>query len=185
MSDILQLKVSLKGSKPLIWRRILILPNTSFFGLHLVIQEAMGWENYHLFAFYFKDGEIGMPNDYDDEKDQPAKNAQEVVLSDMITAPKTNFDYLYDFGDSWEHRITVEKILPAEPNVKYPVCTGGAMNCPPEDSGGLGGFYESLEALKDKKHPDYADLKEWYGRYNPEDFNLDKINRELEKLRPV
>ncbi len=183
MDTILQLHISLSGSQPLIWRRVLVPKNITFYGLHLVIQTAMGWEESHLYEFYLKGARVGQIfEDGEDYGEFPKENAESVRLEEKILEVKQKFDYLYDFGDSWEHQIKVEKALPADATLKYPHCLAGAMNCPPEDSGGLGGFYYSLEVLQDKKHPEYSDLKAWYGRYNPERFKLDAVNVELRSL---
>lgn len=91
--------------------------------------------------------------------------------------------YEYDFGDSWEHDIVVEKVLEAAPLAVYPRCTAGAGNCPPEDCGGVWGFYGLLETIRDPKHPEYHDMKEWLGGdYDPDAFSLDGVNS---RLRPL
>jgi hypothetical protein len=88
--------------------------------------------------------------------------------------------YLYDFGDSWEHVIEVEKLLPREAGVKYPICTDGARGCPPEDSGGIWGYEEMLHTLRDPKHPEHDDVCEWFGDdFDPQAFDLAKVNKRL------
>ena len=93
------------------------------------------------------------------------------------------FLYLYDFGDNWQHPIEVEKIMDTEEGQKYPVCIEGELNCPPENCGGIPGYRNILEILNDKGHPEYQEMREWAGRYNPKKFNKEKINRELLKFK--
>lgn len=93
------------------------------------------------------------------------------------------FLYTYDFGDDWKHSIDVENIQDKEEGRKYPICIGGELNCPPEDCGGIPGYLNLTEILKDKSHPEYEEMREWTGRYNPQKFNMSKINRELPKFK--
>jgi len=112
---------------------------------------------------------------------QIVMGSQEIVLSRFIKAEKMNFSYLYDFGDSWMHEIEVEKISDPVQRYEYPACTGGERNCPPEDVGGPPGYYNFVEAMKDKRHPQHRELKEWYGElYDPEYFDLNETNGELQ-----
>ncbi len=97
-----------------------------------------------------------------------------------IRAAGQKFRYNYDFGDYWEHQIVVEKLLPRDPEIAYPTCIKGKGNCPPEDCGGIYGFYGLLEALADPKHPDHEDMREWVGEdYYPDHFDLAEINQRL------
>lgn len=183
MRDILQLKVTLNKSEPLIWRRVFVPVTVTFFDLHHIIQIAMGWTNSHLFEFKVGDATIG----YKDEQLEGFENvidANEVRLAKVLKEEGMSFSYLYDFGDYWRHTITVEDILSPSPRKVYPGCISGQLRCPPEDCGGIGGFYDMLEILKDKKHPQYKQIKTWVGKgYDPEEFDLAKINKELPKYR--
>ena len=88
--------------------------------------------------------------------------------------------YAYDFGDSWEHSVVLEKLLPAEPDATYPVCTDGKLACPPEDCGGISGFYDLLEALDDPNHERHDELSDWIGEdFDPQAFSVDSVNRKL------
>ena len=92
--------------------------------------------------------------------------------------------YTYDFGDSWEHAIIVEKVLPPEPGLAYPVCVGGKLQGPPEDCGGIPGYYNLLEAIRDPTHEEHEDLLDWVGgEFNPEAFSVDDVNRRLQPLQ--
>lgn len=136
MAKILQMKISLSDFRPLIWRRFLIEDSISFHELHDIIQEVMGWANGHLYQFTINGINILMPHeDYNDD----FEDSQKIRLRDFLKAEKQKFNYLYDFGDSWEHSVTVEKVL-APSEQKCPVCVGGEMACPPEDCGGTYGY---------------------------------------------
>jgi Plasmid pRiA4b ORF-3-like protein len=92
--------------------------------------------------------------------------------------------YTYDFGDSWEHAIVVEKVLPPQPSVAYPICVGGKLQGPPEDCGGIPGYYNLLEAIRDPQHPEHEDLSDWLGdEFDPEAFSVEDVNRRLAPLQ--
>jgi hypothetical protein len=182
MNDILSLKITLNDTIPVIWRRVLVANTVKFFDLHHIIQISMGWKNSHLFEFRVGDYKIG----YIDRNEafEDIADAGEVALDVLLTKEGLTFTYLYDFGDSWRHTLEIEKIIADKPGNNYPECTGGQLACPPEDSGGIPGFYENLKILKDRKHPEYADVKRWVGRgYDPEKFDIKRVNTELPRFR--
>lgn len=183
MKIIFQIKISLDKTQPVIWRRVLVPASVTFFDLHHIIQISMGWTNSHLFEFKVGDYTIG----YEDQRlegFEDVANANDVRLDLLLMEEGKVFSYLYDFGDYWKHTITVERILQEEPGKLYPVCIEGELRCPPEDCGSIDGFYSMLGILKDKKHPDYRETKRWVGRgYDPENFDIAKINNELPKYR--
>jgi hypothetical protein len=93
--------------------------------------------------------------------------------------------YTYDFGDSWEHSIVLQKRLLAAPTIAYPICTDGQLACPPEDCGGIGGFYDLLDALRDPTHEQHKELQDWIGgNYDPEAFSTEAVNRILTRFLP-
>lgn len=183
MDNIIQLKITLRWSKPPIWRRILVDKTITFEKLHYIIQLAMGWTNSHLYEFDINGQIINGP--YEDLnmpfQDAIASiNSSKVTLDSFITEIKQKFDYVYDFGDDWVHQILVEKFLPLDTQIQYPICTAGKLNCPPEDCGGIYGFYEILEAIEDPKHPEQADLLEWLGEeYDSTYFDKNDINQKF------
>jgi len=182
VNQILCLKITLNQTNPAIWRKVMVPASVRFFDLHHIIQISLGWKNSHLFEFQVGDYKIGYidPN----EAFEDTADAGGVTLDLLLTKEGFTFTYLYDFGDNWQHTVEVEKILEKENGKVYPVCTEGQLACPPEDSGGIHGFYDKLEILKDKKHPEYAFIKEWIGRgYDPEKFNIDKVNKELPNFK--
>ena len=184
MDDIIQLKITLQWTKPPIWRRVLVDKRTTFVELHEIIQIVMGWEDYHLYEFNVKQRRIGdVNNEFDFSIDDELEDGSILTLGSVITNTKETFEYEYDFGDGWNHKILVEKFLPRDSSKKYPVCIDGKLNCPPEDCAGVGGFYRLLAILKDKKHPEHKEMLEWLGgSYDPEHFDKDQVNLELEEF---
>ena len=177
MANKLQIKITLRGTKPPIWRRVLIEDDISFMDLHYIIQAAMGWYNAHLFEFDMRGLSIGMPFE-DGFGDGPEQDANEVKVSTYLNKKGDKMPYVYDFGDSWDHLITVEKVEPLQKEDKLPICIKGKGNCPPEDCGGIWGYYSMLEAIKDKNHPEHEDMLEWIGDdFDPDAFDIDAINK--------
>ena len=117
---------------------------------------------------------MGMPS---------AENERTVRLSGILGRVGSKAIYTYDFGDSWEHSIVLEKRLPIDLNTPYPVCTDGQLACPPEDCGGIPGFYDLIEVLSDPNHERREEIMEWIGdEFDPQAFSVDKVNRMLAPL---
>jgi hypothetical protein len=180
-APIYQIKVTLKGSKPPIWRRIQVRGDINLGKLHTILQEVMGWEDYHLHQFIVGRTYYGVPHpDFGfDMRDE-----SRVKLNQIAPGEGFKFLYEYDFGDSWEHVLLVEKVLPPEQGQHYPVCIKGKRACPPEDVGGVWGYAEFLEAIQNPDHPEHEDYLEWIGGdFDPEGFDLDGVNAGLRRLR--
>ncbi len=174
---IYQLKITLKDIRPPIWRRVQVPSSTTLSQLHLIIQAAMGWWNCHLHQFSIQGIDYGEPQP---EYGLDLRDEKRVKLNQVIQREKAKFHYIYDFGDSWEHSILVEKVLPREPAVSYPLCVKGKRACPPEDCGGPWGYAEFLEAIQDPEHPEHESFVEWIeGEFNSEACDLDEINQRL------
>ena len=177
--EIVQMKITLEGITPNIWRRFQVEKDITFHQLHRVIQEVMGWTDSHLYGFTVDKQE------YQDDRDNELLDGKNVLSSQKHTITmlklKQKFRYVYDFGDCWEHLLVVEKILSNNSAVLYPICLEGERNCPPEDCGSVPGYYDLMEIRKNKKHPDYEELiEEWLGEdYDPERFNAQEVNVEL------
>lgn len=169
--NIYQFKITLEDIKPVIWRRLQIPDDCTFWDLHVAIQDTMGWLDCHLHQFDMGEQDfIGIP---DDDECKPGWKKQ---ISAYFFELKQECLYEYDFGDSWRHKITLEKILPFEPDTKYPRCIGGKRACPPEDCGGVWGYEQLLEILKDPTHEEYEERMEWVGDdFDPENFNPDSV----------
>ena len=145
-----------------------------------MIQAVFQWENYHLWEFSLGKRRYGPPND--DGWGPAVVDASKVRLVDLLAPRRTKIDYLYDFGDSWEHHLTVSNMRAGDPNLFYPRYIRGEHNGPPEDCGGIPGFYDRLDALADPDHPDHAEIKEWLSEYDPETIDEASINRALGRI---
>ena len=165
-NEIATVRIELRDTDPLIWREVEVPTSITLKVLHDVIQAVMGWFDYHLWEFRVGKQRYGLPMD-EDWGTEPRKEAAKVRLRDVLKPKKTTIDYLYDFGDSWEHRLVVTGVRAGDPEVSYPRYVGGERNAPPEDCGGIPGFYDMLEALTDPDHPNHADASEWADDYDP------------------
>lgn len=181
-SAALVLKITLCGLRPPVWRRVRVSTNSSLRMLHLVIQAAMGWQDYHLHEFEIGGRRYGEPDDEALPGDEPTYNESNVKLGALIERGVERFRYVYDFGDGWEHEIVVEKMEPLDPEQPYPSLITGKRACPPEDCGGVHGYLRLLEVLADPAHEEHAELREWSGDLDPEHIDLDAIRRELARL---
>jgi hypothetical protein len=179
-------KIKLEGtSKPPVWRKLLVPENYTFAQLHMAIQGAFGWENAHLFRFH--DGydgniKIGIPYDmgFGEEMDE---DAEKIKLNSLFGQEKQKLLYEYDFGDSWEHTLTLEKI--SDEKIMQARCLAGKGACPPEDCGGIWGYYAMVEALNDPKHPEHKDMRRWLGikkgdTWDVNDFDLEETNARMQ-----
>jgi len=180
---IYQIKVALNNSKPPIWRRILVADTTKLDQLHNVLQTVMGWQDYHLHMFTINEQIYGDPED-DETGEIGTINEKRYRLNELVGREGFKFRYEYDFGDSWLHDLFVEKILPSEKGVRYPLCIAGKRACPPEDVGGIGEYNDFLDAITDPKHPEHYRMLEWIGGdFDPEHFDLDEVNDRLRHPR--
>ncbi len=167
---IARLRITLNDTDPPIWRVVDVPLTASLKMLHDIIQSAMGWQDYHLWEFEAGDRRYGLPHpDWPDDELAAAKN---VKLGTLIERGVREMTYIYDMGDSWEHSIVIEAVEPGQRDTKYPRYIDGERRCPPEDVGGTPGFENFLDAITDPKHPDHAELIEWYdgcygGAYYP------------------
>ena len=182
-TPIYQIKVTLEGSKPPIWRRLLVLGDITLGDLHSIIQAAFGWWDYHLHQFIIGGIYFGVPHpDYEDYLDM--NDERKIRLHQITERDGFKFRYEYDFGDGWLHQVLVEKILPPEPGQDYPVCIKGRRACPPEDVGGIWGYYYFLEAIGDPEHEEHDQYLEWAGdEFDPAAFDLEEANHALRALR--
>lgn len=174
-----QLKVTLTGSKPSIWRRILVPDSVTLYELHIILQISMGWTDSHLHEFKIngdiygdlENNEFGDLEIYDEEISQ---------LNQCGLKDKKSFKYLYDFGDGWDHTILVEKIMPAEKGTRYPFCEAGKCACPPEDVGGLGGYSHFLQSIADPSDEEHEEYLVWIGGgFDPKHFDENEVSEQL------
>jgi len=182
-----QLQVLLNGTQPPIWRRLQVPGNANLSWFHAVLQVAMGWTNSHLHQFICREHMYADPRAESEqfEGDPPVLDESKFTMTELLHDVHEGLVYEYDFGDSWEHIVTVEKILPADASTSATaVCLAGSRACPPEDCGGIGGYLELLRALKNRKHPEHKSMKEWLGRpFDPETFDVAKANLWLRHLK--
>jgi hypothetical protein len=180
-NEIATVRIELRHTDPLIWRQVEVPTSITLKVLHDIIQVVMGWFDYHLWEFTIGKQRFGLPMD-DDWGTGPRIEAGKVRLRDVLKPRKTVIDYTYDFGDGWEHRLTVTDVRAGQRDVSYPRYIGGERNGPPEDCGGIPGFYELLEAIADRTHPSHAHLKEWAGDYDPDTFDALPIKYALGRI---
>jgi hypothetical protein len=176
-----QLKITLRDIRPPIWRRVQV-KDCTLAKLHDVIQASMGWADYHLHTFDIGREQYGDPRQWEDDLgvDPEVGNEGKVRLSQLVAQGVKKFGYTYDMGDNWEHTIQVEKVLDAEPGVRYPRCVAGKRACPPEDCGGPWGYADFVEAIQEPDHERHEELLEWVGGdFDPEAFDIEAVNEEL------
>lgn len=175
-----QFRIELLEAQPPIWRRFRVPANLPLEDLHDVIQIVMGWTDSHLHEFIVGEQRYGEASDEWPVPDQAPADEQQFRIDQVVSRPGEHLEYLYDFGDDWEHRLTLEAVDPAAAHAEPIECLDGARRCPPEDVGGLHGYIEFLETVRDPTHPDHADMLRWAGgEFDPEDFKVKEINAEL------
>lgn len=160
---IYQLKITLSGSRPPIWRRVEVEGSISLGQLHWVIQIAMGWTNSHLHRFIANGTSYGMVDPELDDWGMEMSDENEIAFEQIAPEVGLKIIYEYDFGDGWEHIIQVEQIKEPEPDIFYPICLAGKRACPPEDVGGIWGYEDFLKALQDRNHPEHEEYLQWIG----------------------
>lgn len=171
---IYELKVTLRDTRPPVWRRIRVRSDVTLFKLHSILQYVMGWMDGHMHQFVVGAKTYGRV----DREFPECENEKKVLLSQVLRKPKDSIAYEYDFGDGWEHAVVLEQVLEAEPGGKYPCVVEGKRACPPEDCGGTGGYEHLLKILADPRHPEHAGMVEWVGgSFDPEAFDAGGINR--------
>ena len=176
-TPIYQLRVTLRGSRPTIWRRLEVQGTLALPRLHATLQALMGWLDYHLHAFVADGVAYGDPELLDDHAHE---DGTLVRLRDLAPRVGARLAYNYDFGDDWWLDLVVEAIGPPDPAARYPRCTAGERATPPEDVGGIHGYADFCRALRDPRHPDHADLLAWVGgRFDPAAFDVARANARL------
>ncbi len=175
MTNILKLRIKIPDIEPEIWREILIKNDITFKKLHEIIQLSFGWTNSHLYNFDVNGILFSMPDKEFENSDLDVKNK----ITEFLIEKGQKALYTYDFGDNWEHEIEIVDVLKKEKGIRYPKCLDGRRNGPPEDCGGIPGYEDVIDALTSKDKSEYEDLLEWLGNYDPEKFDIDKINKAI------
>ncbi|MCJ2113269.1 plasmid pRiA4b ORF-3 family protein [Methylobacterium sp. E-025] len=180
-SRIAHLRITLDDTESAIWRTVEVPLSASLKLLHEVIQAAMPFQDYHLFQFHEGAVRYAIPNP--EWPDGNTRNAKTTKLGALVDRGATAFAYTYDFGDNWQHTVTVEEVGPADLDVAYPRFLDGARRAPPEDVGGTMGFEKFLEAVNKLRHPERKRMLEWYGGpFDPEGLDRGTIEAGMAKL---
>jgi hypothetical protein len=180
-NEIATVRIELRDSDPLIWREVDVPTSITLKVMHDIVQVVMGWFDYHLWEFTVAKRRYGLSMD-EDWGTEPRIEATKVRLRDVLKPGRTIIDYLYDFGDYWDHKLTVTAVRQGEPGTEYPRYIGGEWNAPPEDCGGLPGFYETLDAIADPGHPNHAHALEWFDEYDPKIIDDEPIKYALSRI---
>lgn len=179
---IYQMKVSLLGVKPSVWRRFQIRSDSTFYQLHLVLQTVMGWKNYHLYQFDVAGVELSDPVT---AAEFGTKDAEQIPLDHFLQNEITAFHYEYDFCDGWRHEVVIEKQLPLLNGAPPFLCLAGERACPPEDSGGVKGYAALLQQITKPHRESTTRLLPGDGRFDPEAFDVNQTNVALQALREM
>ena len=180
-NQICTVRIELLHTDPLIWREVEVPTSITLKVLHDVVQIAMGWFDQHLWEIRIGKQTYGPPTNAD-WGDVARVDAIKVRLRDVLKPRRTTIDYLYDFGDQWEHRLTLTAIRQGKPDASYPRYVAGERAGPPEDCGGLPGYYNALDALADPTHPDHAEITDWLDEYDPDQIDELPLNIALGRL---
>lgn len=182
--QVYQIKVVLLETEPPVWRRFVVPSSVTLHRLHLILQDVMGWSNYHLYRFQIGREEYGEPHSDNEFYELNFKNSRRTKLGQVVTKKGDVFRYEYDFGDGWDHMLLVEDIAEYPPDMRYPVCLTGERACPPEDCGGPGGYADLLKIIADAGHEDYQDTMTWLGgNFDPNSFDIEIVNLKLKSMR--
>jgi hypothetical protein len=188
------IRVDLLGAKPPIWRRLELAPDLTLDQVHWVLQEAFEWHNSHLHEFVAGDrwargfDRISYsPPEFQMEENNlgTVRNSHTHYLGDLLRAPGDKLFYIYDFGDDWEHRLVLEKVVERDPDAPAARCLSGRRAAPPEDCGGIWQYLYMMEAGFDPNHPGYADAQEWvewaFGDvpFDPAAFDVKALDKDL------
>jgi hypothetical protein len=173
-----RLKVTIRGIRPPIWRRLEVDGALTLAKLHEVLQIAFGWTDSHLHQFVAQGVTYGEPHpDYEWE----VRDERKVRLRDVLTKVRERMIYEYDFGDDWQHEIVLEAIEPRVAGVRLPRCVAGRRHGPPEDVGGPPGYAHLLQVLREAEHPEREEFLEWLGGedFDPDAFDAAEVTAHL------
>lgn len=179
-ANIYEIRIALAENKPEIWRVFQVPASITLRKFHKVIQRVMGWEDYHLYSFEKGGIVFGRP---DPDFTRDTINDNSVSLYCLLKRKGDQLTYVYDFGDNWQHRVSLQRMLPENPDMKYPLCLDGANACPPEDCGSHHGYSEYCEAILDPSHEQHEEYLGWRSPFDPYAFDLLAVNRELRRVK--
>lgn len=181
---IYQLRISLDEADPSVWRRLWVPDTLTLAQLDRVLQAAMGWTNSHLHDFVIEGQSYGTPSDDDAHDMPPPLDERRHTLAGVLGTSVQHFSYLYDFGDHWQHSVAIELIMLPNGINTWPLCLDGRNACPPEDVGGLGGYEEFVQAMRDPTHEEHEAMWRWCGGpFDPTGFDVNAANAAIRALR--
>lgn len=191
--QLIQLKISLNDVRPRVWRRIQVPCSYTFWDLHCAIQNVMGWMNCHLHGYYMTNNKYGRLRPIRIQMPHPEWNTDgdldesKELLINWFPERLKQCIYTYDFGDTWDHTVLFEKLIPREKLKKYPICLGGKNTCPPEDCGGSGGYERLLSVVNNPPNLEGTELRDWLGlekneQYDPTVFNIKEVGFDNPKV---
>jgi hypothetical protein len=181
----LLLKITLRNVEPSIWRRIAVVDDLTLAQLHRVIQEAFGWEDCHLHEYEIGSARFGRPEFNESPFGDSGMLDERKSRLAAVIGSHPKFTYWYDFGDDWFHDVVVEERQPMTGGGPRAELVAGERAGPPEDCGGPYGYAELVEAMRDRKHPEHAEMREWIGEFDPDVFDIDAARRRVAKvIRP-
>ena len=182
IEPIARIRIELRSVEPHVWRRADVPVTSTLLALHDIIQVTMGWTDSHLFEFVVGDRAYGALV-LDPELEPKQYKASSVRLRTLIDRGIHRFEYIYDFGDYWQHDVIIEEVRDGDAEIDYPVFVDGERRCPPEDVGNAEGFMEFLEAALVPGHPEHERMVTWYGkRFTFTDIDERDIRRRLAQL---
>jgi hypothetical protein len=181
--QVFQIKATLKGVRPPIWRRFMIRGDMTLEQLHDTLQCLMSWYDFHLHQFTIN-GRSFTSEESDALGDMEAEDESRYQIDQVLPSVGETFLYEYDFGDGWEVVLKLERGLPADPGTTYPYCLKGKRTAPPEDCGGIPGYYSLLDNLAHPGTPEYDEAVDWLGGepVDFEEFDVEAVNVCLNRL---
>jgi hypothetical protein len=181
IDEIATMRIELLGSEPLIWRQLEVPTSATLKVVHDIVQVAMGWDGVHLWEFDFGGCRYGVPLEAE-WRDEPTIDAVKVRLRELLTPGQTVIDYTYDFGDAWSLRLVFKNERQGDSGGSYPRYVSGEHAAPPEDCGGIGGFYAMLDILADPDHEEHEEIREWLDDYDPSFVDEETIGFGLSRI---
>ena len=179
------LRVELLGIEPLVWRRVRVPAAMPLRDLHGVLQTVMGWQDCHLHEFRVGDALVGIVDRPELDTPEHMEDERKWTVAKVVASGASEFEYVYDFGDHWVHRVIVEPATRSHIPGTASLCLAGEGACPPEDVGGAPGYAQFLEALADASHSEHETYVDWVGGvWDVKGIDLNRVNRELRSLPP-
>ena len=176
---VVPIRIELQYTKPRVWRRVEVPLSFTLWEMNAVVQTVFDWEGWdHLWAFQLMRRDLSRYG-MSPHLGWGPESADEMQIKTLLDWDIKKLLYIYDFGDSWEHLLTIMRILDADPRIKYPRLVAGANPAPIEDLGGISGYYRLLEVARDPNHPE----REYYEDRYSKSFLNDLVNEHFDKER--